>query len=167
MLFGASMLGYLVIRYTSPKAPAAGWMHLPLGLWASTVLLIASGVTIHAAHRAGRRGDIARMRSGVYSTFVLAIAFITVQAPCLVSLVRAHAMAATQNIGLYGLAFTLILIHAAHVLGGLVPLGWLIRKDRRGLLTLADSPTVRSTALYWHFLDGVWLFMFGTFLLAG
>ena len=58
-------------------------------------------------------------------------------------------------IGLDGLAFSLVLIHAVHVLGGMVLLTTLSVRASVGPLSLQHLPSVRSVAIYWHFLEGV------------
>jgi heme/copper-type cytochrome/quinol oxidase subunit 3 len=67
----------------------------------------------------------------------------------------------------YGLIFFLILLHALHVLGGMVTLTHVTVKAHRGAyerVGVGHDP-IRLTALYWHFLDGVWIVMFGVLYL--
>lgn len=61
----------------------------------------------------------------------------------------------------------LIALHAAHVVGGLVPLGIVTGRALRGWYDARHAEGVRSCALYWHFLDVVWLTMFGLLYLTG
>jgi len=50
--------------------------------------------------------------------------------------------------------------HALHVIGGLVLLAVVTYKAFRGDYTSVYHPGVRYSAMYWHFLDAVWLIMF-------
>lgn len=69
-----------------------------------------------------------------------------------------------QRLALYGLVFFLVLIHALHVFGGIIALARTWQQARRGVYDHEHYQPVRHVALYWHFLDAVWLAMFFTFL---
>ena len=69
-------------------------------------------------------------------------------------------------VGLYGLILTLIAVHALHVLGGLIPLVVLCRDQFARSRPDPAPETLRAVALYWHFLDAVWLTMLATFILT-
>jgi heme/copper-type cytochrome/quinol oxidase subunit 3 len=164
ILFAASMLGYVLIRF-SPRGPAAGTLHLPPLLLLSTMLMLASSFTMQRALAAGRRADTAALRRSMLMTLVLAGAFILVQTPALLSLLAQHGKFRGTGIGLYGLIFFLILLHAMHVVGGIVALvraaagAW-------GGAAAHNQPVLRYASMYWHFLDGVWLALFAVLWLS-
>ncbi|HIG17630.1 MAG TPA: hypothetical protein EYQ31_10285 [Candidatus Handelsmanbacteria bacterium] len=66
-------------------------------------------------------------------------------------------LATRKIVGLDGLAFGLVLVHAVHVLGGMVLLTTLSVHATFGHFSLQHLPSVRSVATYWQFLAGVWL----------
>ena len=108
-----------------------------------------------------RRGRVDGVRRWVKVTFFTSIAFVAVQSHAIVRLFHEHELSlTTPGLGMEGVTFCLIAIHAAHVLGGLVPLGSLAWRAAYGRLGLEHLPTVRGCATYWHFLEGV---MFATF----
>lgn len=167
MLFASGMLGYVLIRGAAAQKFALGSLHLPSALWISTVLVVAASFTIQAAVAQVRRERQGPFRRWLLVTLVLAIAFVIVQAPCMAILIaRQHAML-KQQLALYGFVFVLVLLHAAHVVGGIVALIQTWIKARRGVYDHEHYQPVHYMALYWHFLDGVWLVMFFTFLLMG
>jgi cytochrome c oxidase subunit 3 len=57
----------------------------------------------------------------------------------------------------YSCYFTLTGIHGLHVLGGMVPIGFLLIQAMRGKVFAAHTEYV---GLYWHFVDLVWIFLF-------
>ena len=63
--------------------------------------------------------------------------------------------------------FVLVLLHALHVLGGMVVLIRVVVRGRNGVYDHEHYQPIRHTAMYWHFLDFVWLVMFFTFLATG
>ncbi len=60
----------------------------------------------------------------------------------------------------YGLVMFLILVHALHVIGGMVALGIVAWFGYRGAYDHESHAGVRNCTLYWHFLDIVWIVMF-------
>jgi cytochrome c oxidase subunit 3 len=65
-----------------------------------------------------------------------------------------------------GLFYVLTGLHGLHVIGGLAPLLYL---TSRSLALAATAPLVRGVrhcALYWHFLDVVWLSLLAVIVLA-
>lgn len=166
VLFVASMVGYIIIRTTGTHAPAAGTLHVAAGFWISTAIMIVSSVTMHMAVGAIRRGNATTFKTAIILTALLAVAFLMVQAPNVYQLYRTHEASRADNVFLYGLAMLLIALHAAHVLGGLVPLGLVTAHALTGRYDADHHEGVRQCAMYWHFLDGVWVVMFAMFLLT-
>ncbi|HEY1923474.1 MAG TPA: cytochrome c oxidase subunit 3, partial [Tepidisphaeraceae bacterium] len=65
------------------------------------------------------------------------------------------------------LVFFLIMVHALHVLGGIVALVIVTLNARRQKYDHENYMGVRFAARYWHFLDVVWIGMFTMFLVMG
>jgi heme/copper-type cytochrome/quinol oxidase subunit 3 len=57
----------------------------------------------------------------------------------------------------YGCYFTLTGIHGLHVIGGIIPIFFLLVQATRGKLFPAQTEYI---GLYWHFVDLVWIFLF-------
>lgn len=177
MLFGSSMVGYAVIRFTQsrPKfnpvdnveipahAPALGQVHMPVALWFSTLAILASSVTIHLALQNVRRERQHQFRTCLMVTLALSILFLLIQIPSLATLLFEHFGPETGH-AMFGLVFFLILVHALHVVGGVGPLWVVTYRAGQGRYDHESYAGVKYVAMYWHFLDGVWLFMFGVLL---
>lgn len=167
VFFGASIVGYLAIRLNSPLAPPPGHLALPPTLWISTAALLFTGWAIHMADRQARAGRIEVLHQWLGLSLGLGAAFIAIQFPCLLALWQSHRIAlAQERSALYGLTSVLIVLHALHVLGGMAPLGWLTVRAWRGTLGPAHRAGVQGCALYWHFLEVVWIVLFGMFLIT-
>ena len=179
MLFGAGMLGYIMIRLNRTEDVAIGSLHLPRTLWLSTGLVLLASITIQLAVSAIRRERQDRLRAWLIVTLLIGIAFCVVQAPALTTLIQQHLsqMAAFDAAGgraagartnpLFGLIFMFILIHAAHVVGGILQLVAVTRGAFLGKYDHEYYNPVKHAALYWHFLDVIWLIMFGLIYGAG
>ncbi len=158
MLFAASLVAYLLIRSRAQAWPPAGMPHLPGTLWISTLILLASSVTMQAAVRAARAGRAAALRADMLVTTLLGIAFLASQTLNWFALVAENLTAKTN---LYGFTFYVLTgLHAAHVIGGLIPLAVVTARASRGRYSREFHPGVEYCAIYWHFLDVVWVVMF-------
>ena len=67
----------------------------------------------------------------------------------------------------YGITFALIVIHALHVSGGMVPLSLLAWRARKDRLDSEHLLSVRACVVYWHFLEVVWVVLLAAFFLFG
>jgi len=166
MLFGATLVGYFVVRSRQPVMAQS--LQLPRTLWISTALMLAGSVSIHFALDAARRERQQELRRHLVMTCIFAGMFVIVQTPAMMTLLRQHRqVAATQHVFLYGLIFFLILVHALHVVGGLIGLGVTTAHAFRGRYDHEDHTGVKSAAMYWHFLDVVWIIMYLGIFFAG
>ncbi|MEX2214729.1 MAG: cytochrome c oxidase subunit 3 [Phycisphaeraceae bacterium] len=163
MLFLAAMLGYLLVRGRL-AAKTALKLEVPWSLWLSTGILLAASGAIEVARRLVRREKQRSFRLWMMASLVLSFLFVIVQVPSLILLLDTHATMKARGVGLYGLTFALILLHAAHVLSGLIPLSITVRRAFRGAYDHENYSPVSRLVMYWHFLDAVWVMMFGVFV---
>tara|TARA_Y100000589_G_scaffold316080_2_gene340411 strand:+ start:466 stop:1092 length:627 start_codon:yes stop_codon:yes gene_type:complete len=167
MLFGATILGLFAIRLDATTWPT-DLPDLPDVVWISTVILCLSSVTMQWAVVASRNDRACSTRWAIGLTVLLGIGFLFFQTLAwfqwneAVTSLAEHAQ--TAQLALTGF-HVLTAIHAAHVIGGVVPLvliawgvfliGW--RSDRyRG---------IHYTAMYWHCLDAIWIALVITLLI--
>ena len=167
LFFAASLLVFILTDLSRPPEYPPVSKPPPLAMWLSTAILLLAGMAVEGAAWNARRGRVDEVRRWVKATFFTSIAFVAVQSHAIVRLFHEHELSlTTPGLGMEGVTFCLIAIHAAHVLGGLVPLGSLAWRAAYGRLGLEHLPTVRGCATYWHFLEGVWVAMFATFLIT-
>jgi cytochrome c oxidase subunit 3 len=164
MGLGAVLVFYLVMRGQAETWPPPGTPELPVALWLSTAILLASSGTMHLAVRSVRRGRRAASGRLLSATLLLAIAFIVSQ---VVNWGFAVAAEMPPGLNMFSVSFYLLTgLHGLHVLGGLVPLTIVTVKALRGLYSPQHHDGVRFFAWYWHFVDVAWLIMFGTLLVT-
>ncbi len=60
----------------------------------------------------------------------------------------------------FGIYFTMTGLHALHVIIGIGVFFWLIRRALRGDFSPSNFAAVDYAALYWHFVDLVWIYLF-------
>lgn len=67
----------------------------------------------------------------------------------------------------YSLFYTMTGMHALHVLSGVIFLAIIYRNGRKGLYTQERHWPVEAAAVYWHFVDVVWVFFYPALYLIG
>ena len=163
ILFLASMAAYLIIRHQSPYSwPPPGFPHVPQSLWISTFVILLSSVTIQLAMNAVRRDNHLRapQRKYLLWTFIVGVAFLVLQTINWIEFYRAIERSAEFQGAYLGMFFVLTGLHAAHVVGGLIPLAIVYQRARRERYSRNYYPGVRYVTAYWHFLDAIWVVLF-------
>ena len=135
-----------------------------LGLGVTAVLLISSffmnrGETL--LHNGDRQGFL----RNTAVTFVLGLGFLL--GVVLIEWPSASREGLTPSSGVAGAAFYMMTgMHAFHVFTGLILLVIVWLNGRRGLYDAKNYP-VEATAVYWHFVDVVWIFFYPALYLIG
>jgi cytochrome c oxidase subunit 3 len=148
--FTALIIAYVWRSQTPPFWDA---IRLPLTLWLSTGIIVASSVPFEAARRVYRRGNNRLAARLFVVTACLGAGFLASQVTAWRELVREGAYMSQNPHSSFFYLFTGL--HAAHLVGGLVMLlVILFRKYPRREL-------VDVVVYYWHFLGVLWLVLFG------
>lgn len=158
MLFIASVMGLVVIRLRAEVWPPPGSPSLPQTLWLSTIILVACSIAIQAAIKYARAGAMKHMKFALTATFALGVLFLASQSFNWFSLLIAD-FKMVDNLYLF-LFYLLTGLHAAHVIGGLIMMAFVLTSAYRNKYTQASHAGVEYSAMYWHFLDGVWIVLF-------
>ena len=158
MLFGASLVGFLVLRMRAEQWPPTGSPPLPGGLWISTGLLIVLSMVLVIAARAAQRGRLSALNRMLGVSVLLAVAFLVAQ---ISNWMRMAANNVLPDQSLFVWFFYLLtILHSAHVLFGLVPLVVVAFRAHAGRYTPENCETVHLVGMYWHFLLVTWIAIF-------
>jgi cytochrome c oxidase subunit 3 len=165
MLFGASVVGYLITRAQNDVWKTATMPGLPLGLLASTALLAGLSVAMHVALRAVRHNRFEVLQRSLTVALTLAGAFVLGQAQNWRSMYGATLASDART--LYGFTFYMLTgLHALHVLGGFVPLLVVLGKAKRREYSSSNHEGVKLCAQYWDYLALVWLILISVLYFA-
>jgi cytochrome c oxidase subunit III len=160
MLFAASIFVYLLMRHMHQPWPPQGFPELPASLWLSTLDIVFTSVTIQGAVVAARREDQVGLRRNLLVTLLLGLGFLGLQSYAWYDIWRQVAAIPGLSGPYLKMFYALTGLHAAHVLGGIVPLAMVTVAAYQGMYGRKKNAVVRYTALYWHFLDVVWCVLF-------
>jgi cytochrome c oxidase subunit 3 len=153
MFFMALASAYLVQRATSDR-----WVpvHVPAILWLNTMVLLASSVTMEQARKRLSLTDLSGFRALWMVTTVLGLAFLAGQLAAWRLLVAQGIYVATNQGSSFFYIFTAV--HGAHLLGGIAALICVYRRNFE-MANVSLSTAAEVTSYYWHFMDGLWVFL--------
>lgn len=156
---------YVLLRI-APEAGELQPFYLPRQFILTTINLVAISVLLHmavGAVRRERRVDLARY---IILAFILALVFFVIQGFALAWMISEMVKPSDTMQNLYGLTFFLVIVHALHVVGGVAGLTFVLFGLSRGKYDHERYFSIRFCALYWHFLDVVWVLMLSSFAWA-
>ena len=160
MTFGGLIAAYIVIATNGVME----WQpfNLPRAVWISTILILASSVTYKIAQSALNAANQAKAKTWFLATTVFGGMFIASQLLAWFELVRRGVY--VQSNPYAGFFYILTAVHAVHVIGGIIALGYIVLHTWEKTAS-AEELTKRqqvsnAIAWYWHFMDGLWLVLF-------
>ena len=158
VFFSALIVTYIVNRGRSVTGPyPQEVLDIPFTAL-NTFILICSSLTMVTAFAAIQSGETRKMRNWLFATMGLGLVFLAGQA-IEFSLLYQHGLSLSSN--LFGASFfTLTGLHGAHVLAGVIWIGFVITRAFRGAVTQENPMAVELVGLYWHFVDLVWILIF-------
>lgn len=162
MLFAAFTSAFVVRRGLSDD-----WVSMPLPrvLWFNSVVLLASSVVLELGRRAlrtGRRMEFNRFRTG---GTVLGALFLGGQFLAWRQLNSAGIFLATNPSSSF--FYVLTVTHAVHLAGGIMALLYVNIQALRLRLGPGKRTAVEVSTLFWHFLDGLWIYLMILFFVWG
>ncbi len=167
VLFATLFATYLALKNRGPsgmKFSTQELFELPL-VFIMTMLLLTSSLTSVYAMYHMKNYNFKAMQAWLLVTVLLGAAFLGFEIYEFNHYVH---LGFTYGQSSFSSAFfTLVGTHGLHVLIGL---GWItllmVRNSKRGL-NLYNAPKFYVAALYWHFIDVVWVFIFTVVYLMG
>ena len=158
MSFGGLLAGYGALRYGDPNWPHPSSI-LGIQLTAfMTFLLICSSVTMVEALASIRQGDRSGLLKFLGLTILGGITFLGLQAYEWTHLIEHGQSIRKDNFG--ATFFILTGFHGMHVFSGVVYLSCILIASLRGRYDAHSNNPVEIVALYWHFVDLIWILVF-------
>jgi cytochrome c oxidase subunit 3 len=152
MFFMALAVTFLVRKMSSDWVP----VDLPFMVWVNTIVLLASSGTMELARRKQAAADLKGFRTLWQVTTALGVLFLIGQIVAWRQLVAKGFYVSTNPASSFFYIFTAA--HGVHLLGGVGALLYvLLRNFDKTKLT--QSVAAEVTSHYWHFMDGLWLFL--------
>jgi cytochrome c oxidase subunit III len=157
MLFAGLTSAYVV------RADNGNWLvfQLPSTAFLSTALIICSSLTLYISQQAIKKNNFRATTLGLLFSFILGIGFFITQYLCWKELTAQG----IYFVGKYSNAsgsflYLIAMVHLFHMIGGLISLLVTLAKSVRKKYSADDYLGIELTAIYWHFLDVLWIYLF-------
>ncbi len=165
MFFAGLFAMYFTVRSVHPgdwpmTLPDGASIKLSVGYALPfTIILVLSSVTCQLGVFAAEKGDVFALRRWFVITFIMGLIFVLGQAnEYRMQVNDGNTISATG----YGSVFYLTTgFHGLHVIGGLIAFIFFLIRTALGKFTPAQATAAIVVSYYWHFVDVVWIGLFG------
>ena len=158
MLFAGLTSAYIV------RANNGNWLvfQLPNIAILSTAVIVTSSLSMMLAQYAIKRNNYRLTNIGLFLTLALGVTFFITQ------ILGWKQLTTEQGIYFIGkdsnaagsFLYLIALVHMAHMVGGLIALTVSLTKSLLKKYSSSDFLGIELTAIYWHFLDVLWVYLF-------
>jgi len=162
MLSDAFIFGGLLISRFNLMGFTRPELSQPLGLAVTSILLVSSFFA-NRAETSMANGDRRQFTISTIVTMVLGILFILGVLGVEWQLAPFKAADGVQGAVFYSMTG----FHVFHVLTGVIFLGFVLRNGLHGHYSAEKHWAVEAAAVYWHFIDVVWIFFYPALYLIG
>ncbi len=160
VIFGGLLASYIMHRLAHPEWANAA---IHTNTWAgafNTFVLLTSSLAAVKAHEAAVNGDgVLAAKRLVYTIFGGGVFLVVKGFEWTHEIELGYTITANTFWSFY---YTAAGLHAAHVIAGMVLMGYVAKDAYRGL----ELHRVELIGIYWHFVDVVWIFLFPLLYIA-
>lgn len=154
MVFAGLTSGYIV------RQAEGNWFvfELPSIFYISTISIVLSSASMHYALWSVKRNDLKGLRTGLFITLGLGLAFAFTQFAAWSKLVDMGVYFVGNPSGSF--LYVISGLHLAHIAGGIIYLMVVSVGAIRGKYHSGSYLPVELCSIFWHFLDALWVYLF-------
>lgn len=161
MTFAGLTSGYVVSR--SALLLDNRWLEfaLPAAFYVATAVMLLSSFSMVWAKSAIKKGNLSGLKRALGITLLLALAFVFLQLYGAVDMIdRGLFFTGPKSNSAVSWVYIIAALHWLHVISGIIVLIVTLIRARKGAYTSADHYGLDMSAIYWHFLDVLWIYLF-------
>jgi cytochrome c oxidase subunit 3 len=161
MLFIGFTSGYIV------RMAEGNWMafDLPDAFFISTAVIILSSLVIQKSLQAARLNDFESVKRFLGITFLLGISFTILQFEGWSEMRNMGVFFTGENSNAAGsFVYVITLVHLIHLIAGLISILVMYLNSRKNKYTKGNTLGLELGVIFWHFLGGLWIYLFLFFL---
>ena len=137
---------------------------MPQAFLYSTILVVASSITLQWAYIQTKRLNFAKQRTGLYITLVLGLAFIGSQIYGWIVLTNLGAFFTSSNASI-SFVYVFTLFHILHIIAGLILMIGAVSSSYKSVPNVLNLFRMEITIVFWHFVDILWIYLYVFLLL--
>ncbi|MBF4472199.1 MULTISPECIES: heme-copper oxidase subunit III [Flavobacterium] len=158
MMFAGLTSAYVVSQ------SRADWLkdfQLPSGFYFSTIAIIGCSVTFHLAKKAIQKDNQKKTTSLLLATLALGIAFVVLQFVGFGQIVEnGYYFTGSASSITTTFLYIVVIVHLLHLAGGMISLLVIIYNHFKQKYNSTQTLGIELGAMYWHFLDFLWVYLF-------
>lgn len=142
----------------------ADWLkdfQLPSAFYFSTAVIIGCSITFHLAKKAIQKDNQKATTTFLLATLALGILFVVLQFMGFGQIVDSgYYFTGAESSITTTFLYIVTVVHLLHLAGGLIALFIIIFKQLRHKYNSTETLGIELGAMYWHFLDLLWIYLF-------
>ncbi|MFV8268628.1 cytochrome c oxidase subunit 3 [Flavobacterium sp. GT2N3] len=142
----------------------ADWLkdfELPIAFFYSTIVIIGCSVTFHLAKKAIQKNNQSKTRIFLLTTLILGILFVVLQFVGFGQIVKnGYYFTGSGSSITTTFLYVVTVVHLIHLAGGVISLLIIIYNHFKQKYNSSQTLGIELGAMYWHFLDLLWVYLF-------
>jgi cytochrome c oxidase subunit 3 len=158
MIFAGLTSAYVV---SSSRPDWLNTFQLPNAFFASTLAMVLSSVTFIFAKKSIQKGDRKATMSFLIATLVLGFTFVIFQFKGFEQVIQnGYYFTGSDSNVTTSFLYIVVLVHLAHLIGGFISLFIVIYNHYKQKYNASQTLGIELSAMYWHFMDFIWVYLF-------
>lgn len=159
MIFASLTSAYIV------RQAEGDWLvyELPTIFLVNTIILVASSATMHWAYLAAKKDNLKMVKIAMVCTTLLSLAFLVGQFESWGALVEKDVYFVGNPAGSF--LYVITGLHAFHLISGIVFILIVLFSAFKFKVHSKNMLNMEMCTTYWHFLDGLWIYLYVFLLL--
>lgn len=134
---------------------------LPSAFLFSTIVMFASSVTFYLAQKAIKNNNRGLTTTMLWTTLLLGILFVFFQFKGFGQVIEAgYFFTGSESNVTTSFLYIVVIVHLMHLLGGFISLFVVIYNHYKQKYNPTQTLGIELSAMYWHFMDFIWLYLF-------
>ena len=134
---------------------------LPSAFIYSTIAILISSFTFHAAKKAIKTDNRKLTTTMLLTTLILGIAFVVLQFEGFSQVVEnGYFFTGSESNVTTSFLYIAVIVHLAHLFGGIISLLIVIYNHFKQKYNASQTLGIELSAMYWHFMDFIWIYLF-------
>jgi cytochrome c oxidase subunit 3 len=158
MMFAGLTSAYVVSQ------SRADWLkdfQLPSAFYFSTIAILGCSITFHLAKKAIQKDNQSATTSFLMATLALGISFVVLQFVGFGQIVaNGYYFTGSASSITTTFLYIVVLVHLIHLAGGMISLLIIIYNHFKQKYNSTQTLGIELGAMYWHFLDFLWVYLF-------
>ena len=154
MIFASMTSAYIVRR------SEGNWLEfgLPDLFWVTTIIMVLSSLTMHYAYYSAKKDNFNHVKIAMVATMILGILFLAGQYYSWGQMIDMKVFLVGNPAGSF--VYIISGLHGAHIIAGLIFVLAVLIMTFQYKVHSKNMLWIEMCTTFWHFLDGLWLYLF-------